>query len=161
MKHYLRGEEGIRYEDLYHLAKYLPAYTLPAGKPNPNNGPFNDYTNSNTPHEKPELPFPSTIPIRSRFNSVTSRSRVYKGRFNPDGSPVLLPSRNPPKFSIWDVFPFTLLVNRLTKKGYHLGGRAAQRARAKLGLGRGVEGEVLSHNVPLEITLYLAGCFFP
>ena len=31
VKHYLRGEEGVYYEDLYHLVKYLPAYALPAG----------------------------------------------------------------------------------------------------------------------------------
>lgn len=31
VKHYLRGEEGVYYEDLYNLVKYLPAYALPAG----------------------------------------------------------------------------------------------------------------------------------
>lgn len=31
MKHYLRGEEGINYEDLYHLVKFLPSYAFPAG----------------------------------------------------------------------------------------------------------------------------------
>jgi predicted membrane chloride channel (bestrophin family) len=29
MKHYLRGEDGIYYADLYHLVKFLPAYALP------------------------------------------------------------------------------------------------------------------------------------
>ena len=33
VKHYLRGEEGIDYADLYHLVKYLPFYPLPAGMP--------------------------------------------------------------------------------------------------------------------------------
>ena len=33
VKHYLRGEEGIDYADLYHLVKYLPSYPLPAGMP--------------------------------------------------------------------------------------------------------------------------------
>jgi len=28
-KHYLRGEPGIYYVDLYHLVKFLPAYALP------------------------------------------------------------------------------------------------------------------------------------
>ncbi|KLO15172.1 UPF0187-domain-containing protein [Schizopora paradoxa] len=31
VKHYLRGEEGINYEDLYHLVKFLPSYAFPAG----------------------------------------------------------------------------------------------------------------------------------
>jgi putative membrane protein len=30
IKHYLRGEDGIYYTDLYHLVKFLPAYALPA-----------------------------------------------------------------------------------------------------------------------------------
>lgn len=31
VKHYLRGEEGIAYEDLYHLVKFLPSYAFPTG----------------------------------------------------------------------------------------------------------------------------------
>ncbi|KIY42932.1 hypothetical protein FISHEDRAFT_54452, partial [Fistulina hepatica ATCC 64428] len=31
IKHYLRGEDGIYYTDLYHLVKFLPAYAMPAG----------------------------------------------------------------------------------------------------------------------------------
>ena len=31
VKHYLRGEEGIAYVDLYHLVKFLPSYAFPAG----------------------------------------------------------------------------------------------------------------------------------
>ncbi|KAA1064728.1 hypothetical protein PGT21_012779 [Puccinia graminis f. sp. tritici] len=33
LKHYLRGEHGIFYEDLYHLACYLPKYHFPASLP--------------------------------------------------------------------------------------------------------------------------------
>ncbi|KAF8965387.1 Bestrophin, RFP-TM, chloride channel-domain-containing protein [Flammula alnicola] len=33
IKHYLRGEDGIYYTDLYYLVKFLPAYALPAGMP--------------------------------------------------------------------------------------------------------------------------------
>ncbi|KAG8995487.1 hypothetical protein FRB94_009136 [Tulasnella sp. JGI-2019a] len=33
LKHYLRGEESIYFQDLYHLVKHLPVYALPAGKP--------------------------------------------------------------------------------------------------------------------------------
>ena len=31
VKHYLRGEEGINYVDLYHLVKFLPTYPFPEG----------------------------------------------------------------------------------------------------------------------------------
>ncbi|EGG00840.1 uncharacterized protein MELLADRAFT_79152 [Melampsora larici-populina 98AG31] len=33
LKHYLRGEHGIYYEDLYHLACFLPKYAFPSGHP--------------------------------------------------------------------------------------------------------------------------------
>lgn len=33
VKHYLRGEEGVYYVDLYHLVKFLPSYALPPGIP--------------------------------------------------------------------------------------------------------------------------------
>lgn len=98
------------------------------------------------------LPMPITSPRRSGFGE---KKRHHRASVNPDGTPVLLPSRNPPRFSIFDIFPFTTLVKPLTKRGFELGGKTAQRARAKLGLGRGIEGDVVSHNIPLEITLYL------
>lgn len=153
VKHYLRGEEGIRYEDLYHLTKYLPAYALPAGMPEQNPGNerdgSSDYTTSNLAEKG--LPPPVTSPARARFST-----RSAYGSTMPDGSPVLLPSRNPPKYTIWDLFPFSLLVTPLTRRGFKLQGKAAQRARAHLGMGRGNDGEVVSHNIPLEITLYLS-----
>ncbi|KAF7976149.1 hypothetical protein HWV62_7459 [Athelia sp. TMB] len=31
IKHYLRGEDGIYYKDLYYLTKFLPSYAMPAG----------------------------------------------------------------------------------------------------------------------------------
>jgi putative membrane protein len=150
VKHYLRGEEGILYEDLYHLTKYLPAYALPAGKPLPDDM---DASSDNASADSAEkgLPPPVTSPIRTRFSS----GRSVKGSTMPDGTPKLLPARNPPEHSLWDVFPFTLLVKPLTKRGWNLGGRRAHRARAHLGLGRDPDGEIVDHNIPLEITLYL------
>jgi len=108
VKHYLRGEEGIRYEDLYHLTKYLPAYSLPAGKPMPEErGDSSEYTSV----EPKDLPLPTSTPTRNRFSSNNFRgSRNARPSMNPDGTPVLLPSRNPPPYSLWDVFPLTLLV---------------------------------------------------
>jgi len=56
----------------------------------------------------------------------------------------------PPSYSLFDVFPFSLLVRVLTKRGKEVSGKKAARYRAKRGEGN-VEG-----NVPLEITLYLS-----
>jgi hypothetical protein len=151
VKHYLRGEEGILYEDLYHLTKYLPAYALPAGKPLSADGYVpSDDSNSADLAEK-GLPPPVSSPIRTRFSS----KRSTKGSTVPSGTPRLSPARNPPKHSYWDLFPFRLLVKPLTKRGWHLGGKRAQRVRAHLGMGRDPDGEIVDHNIPLEITLYL------
>jgi putative membrane protein len=37
VQHYLRGEDGIYYKDLYHLVKFLPTYALPASIPSTTN----------------------------------------------------------------------------------------------------------------------------
>lgn len=55
----------------------------------------------------------------------------------------------PPKYSVFDVFPISLLVRFMTKRGKVISGKKAAKLRAKRGEGN-VEG-----NVPLEITLYL------
>jgi putative membrane protein len=152
VKHYLRGEEGIRYEDLYHLTKYLPAYALPAGKPR--NFVHEDDDDDDMPRvsEKTSQATATGLPP-----PVTSpRARMFKMSVGPDGGPPLLPSRNPPKFSIFDIFPFTMLVKPLTKRGVKLGGKTAQKARAKMGYGRSDDvNDVISHNIPLEVSLYL------
>lgn len=157
VKHYLRGEEGIHYEDLYHLTKFLPAYALPAGRPDMFDNEDHDGVGHSTTSTVSGLPMPVTSPSRPSFGG--EKKRHNKSSMHPDGTPILLPSRNPPQFSIFDIFPFTMLVKPLTKRGMNLGGKTAQRARAKLGMGRGLDGDVVSHNIPLEITLYLVSIY--
>jgi hypothetical protein len=65
----------------------------------------------------------------------------------------LLPGSLPPKYHLFDLFPFSLLVKCLTKRGAEIKGKKAARIRAKM-LKVGGEG---SHNLPLEISLYLVG----
>lgn len=152
VKHYLRGEEGIFYEDLYHLVKFLPPYALPAGLPsavdlsempmNRSSGGTRHSVSRNEPKKSAEgqLPLPVTEP-----RSSTTRSS--KGRLGDEY--FLLPARNPPQFAIFDVFPFSLLVRQLTKRGKDLKGKKAARLRASM------REHVVSHNIPLEISLYL------
>jgi hypothetical protein len=88
------------------------------------------------------LPLPVTSPrTRAKFSMSKFESRT--------GQIKLLPARLPPAYSVFDVFPFSLLVRFLTKRGKQLKGKKAKRYRARMGEGL-VEG-----NVPLEITLYL------
>ena len=151
-KHYLRGEEGIHYEDLFHLVKFLPPYALPPGLPpagdsteiqrsRPSEG--TQYPVSRIESKKSvegELPLPVTS---TELRSPTSRPNATH-QYNNE---PLLPARNPPKFAIFDVFPFSLLVRQLTKRGKDVKGRKAARLRARE--------NIVSHNIPLEISLYL------
>ena len=68
---------------------------------------------------------------------------------------ILLPAYVPPKYGLFDVFPFSLLVGWLTARGHDVKGRKAARLRARMWksvrMGHGAGGG----NLPLEISLYL------
>jgi putative membrane protein len=195
VKHYLRGEEGCYYEDLWPLVKFLPAYALPNALPSPGllpdidekqetNGFSDDPDATLSPASRksasaPHLPLHASSSMKKRpppiMHSPVAPSfgrppptsptsgRPRRGSLAPPSAsrpsnhpldePTLLPSRIPPQFSYFDVFPFSLLVKLLTAKGKELKGRKAARLRAKMGSGK--RGTIVSHNVPLEITLYL------
>ncbi len=65
----------------------------------------------------------------------------------------LLPAKLPPKYGLFDIFPFSLLINFLTARGREVKGKKAARFRAKL------KNVAVSHNLPLEISLYLVFYF--
>ena len=65
----------------------------------------------------------------------------------------LLPAKLPPKYGLFDIFPFSLLINFLTARGREVKGKKAARFRAKL------KNVAVSHNLPLEISLYLVFSF--
>ncbi|KAA1472691.1 UPF0187-domain-containing protein [Dentipellis sp. KUC8613] len=71
IKHYLRGEEGIYYVDLYHLVKFLPAYALPAGLPS-----AVDLTN---PTDVPGSPVSPTM--QRRASNTSRRTSVSHPHF--------------------------------------------------------------------------------
>jgi len=62
----------------------------------------------------------------------------------------LLPAHLPPKYGVFDLFPFSLLVKYLTEKGKDVKGKKGARLRAKLR-----NQATVSHNIPLELSLYL------
>lgn len=204
VKHYLRGEDGIFYEDLYHLVKFLPAYELPAGRPsmNPHESKVNlaSIPETSLPMEPPRrssmvLTRPETLsphaPNAKRYSRRYS-SQIPPSAFRPvslgNGSPAsfkprppaitidtntppnaqkstspilptahswkagstngfLLPARDPPPYALFDVFPFSLCVRELVKRGKDVKGRRALRARAR--------DLTINHNIPLEIAFYI------
>ncbi|KAJ7080604.1 Bestrophin, RFP-TM, chloride channel-domain-containing protein [Mycena belliarum] len=239
VKHYLRGEDGIYYQDLYYLVKFLPAYALPTGIPsNPDltNGATNDGGMSPTTSGRlsdasgnrpslgnqssflyqrappstgsmsaPHLPLPVTAPGAQRDRRTSFKIQGIPERHVPPpltispptrvGSPTdekdekggaslrasrslrsirspgpgepqkvilarsdeafLLPGSMPPKYHIFDLFPFSLLVKCLTKRGREVKGKKAARMRAKMLMEKNGQGSG-SHNLPLEISLYLS-----
>lgn len=150
VKHYLRGEEGIFYEDLYHLVKFLPPYALPAGLPSVADlsemptGRSSDGTRHSVSRNEPKKSAEDQLPLP--VTSVPGYPKSKSSKAYPGDELYLLPARNPPKFAIFDVFPFSLLVRQLTKRGKDVKGKKAARLRASTRE---------SHNIPLEISLYL------
>ncbi|KAF9508535.1 hypothetical protein BS47DRAFT_1397754 [Hydnum rufescens UP504] len=156
VKHYLRGEDGIYYEgtflfysedifcgelriqyvDLYHLVKYLPPYALPRGMPPP--------------------PSPRHSVSSDRERSVGDLESQSPNALSPNEArrrgPMLAPLRS--EFSP-KAAPKKAIINGgcgsaplLAKRGVEVSGKARARARARKG--------ITSHNIPLEITLYIS-----
>lgn len=234
MKHYLRGEEGINYVDLYHLVKFLPSYSFPAGLIHSDIDALNNVRRSTSyrnvgmegpplghrrtqstmsvstssateksggsppvgapsisidpgsptspkrakaalssavnyqpaapndgadrGHAKLELPPPVTARARTqpvvRLSDLNSSptpytmARFYTSYgFAEDEEAVLLPAELPPRFSLFDFFPFSIFIRFLQSRDNPLEGKKAARARAKH--------IVVTRNVPLEISMYL------
>ncbi|KAJ3863304.1 Bestrophin, RFP-TM, chloride channel-domain-containing protein [Lentinula novae-zelandiae] len=209
VKHYLRGEDGIYYEDLYYLVKFLPSYALPTGLPS-----NLDLTNDRAPSEihsppgspistsfhRPSLRRPSDASrnqtfLTQRINNASSFSdshlplpatahtsaktpfrepqpadrphqatdkTFYDVKSTVSEEPAervilprtdevfLFPAKMPPKYHLFDLFPFSLLVRVLTNRGKELKGKKAAKLRAKM------KNKSASHNLPLEISLYLS-----
>ena len=61
----------------------------------------------------------------------------------------LMPAHIPPRYGLFDLFPFSLLVTFLTDQGREVKGKKGARIRAKL------RNQAVSHNLPLELSLYL------
>jgi ion channel-forming bestrophin family protein len=110
-----------------------------------------DTSNNSNPNGQ-GLPMPVTSPTGASFR--LSKRGAKGSSFHPNGEPVLLPARNPPPFGIFDIFPLTLLVKPLLNHGFDVGGKLAQKTRAKLS-GEGTVRTSVNHDIPLEITLYL------
>ncbi|KAI8986879.1 Bestrophin, RFP-TM, chloride channel-domain-containing protein [Trametes punicea] len=197
VKHYLRGEEGVYYVDLYHLVKFLPSYAFPPGLPSavdvaspdgmfvqsplrtrkdsdlmsPREVTSLDTPASPTASKMPTnpLPFPATATTPRKMSHVkmdvppwtptngharpyekVKQSSTYSGLEGMQEENFLLPARMPPKYHLFDFFPFSLLVHALTKRGKDVKGKKAARIRAKL------RSKTVTHNLPLEISLYLS-----
>ena len=162
--------------DLYYLVKFLPAYALPAGRPSmisltqpaevESDDPMSPrgVDDSSTPDL---LPPPVTAPRKSSRTRTTflepdhsSYARPHRVRehplrekeqviLSPEDEKFLFPGYMPPKYHLFDLFPFSLLVGILTARGKDVKGKKAAKIRAQM------RKNAVSHNLPHEISLYL------
>ncbi|KAJ7093443.1 UPF0187-domain-containing protein [Mycena belliarum] len=175
VKHFLRAEPGVYYEDLYPLVAFLPRYAnldgpvtaadmLPlwhasedeefplhtAQAPAPQRTQSDLGTspdNSFSSMEKPSLHRGQSEP------PVLSRTRRQK-TFDPEAALAdvqshrpLRPARDPPQASFFDFFPFFRIFAWLFSA-------CSRRVRRKAAKKR--KGPLAESNVPLEITIYLS-----
>ena len=109
-----------------------------------------------------DLPLPATTPGevgtnpgKPEYIEIPKPSRTSNASVRGLGSMVtlgeadLMPARDPPQYSFFDLFPFSLLVKYLTKRGRKLKGKKAALLRAKL------HHRSVTQNLPLEISLYI------
>jgi putative membrane protein len=85
-------------------------------------------------------------PMSKNGSMLPEKERIILQR---EDEVYLMPAKNPPPYGLFDMFPFSLLVRYLTEKGKDVKGKKAARLRAKM------RKESISHNLPLELSLYL------
>lgn len=131
MKHYLRGEHGIFYSDLYHLVCYLPKYTIPSSIPRPgegidimSHGAYKeeltesveqlDYQGSATTNGRPSPERkPSAMDLLRDQSYTGSSVRPLHDPLQP--AQPLLPAYLPPQKSIFDALPVLTIFRSLWK----------------------------------------------
>lgn len=137
VKHYLRGEDGIHYVDLYHLVKFLPAYALPTSIPSRVDLPDAATKSDDEVGKEGEgLPEPATAkPSSSRTRSGSCDKRSFErepeeereegGCEGRKDEPELLPAYNLPRFHILDIWPLSAIVRVLMKRGKDIKARSS------------------------------------
>ncbi|KAJ7031904.1 Bestrophin, RFP-TM, chloride channel-domain-containing protein [Mycena alexandri] len=176
VKHFLRAEPGVYYEDLYPLICFLPRYANTVGPPTPG-----DMLPLWHASEDDEFPLhTATHPTASRSLSESDindefvsslekgGSTVHRGQLEPTPSRIrraktfdpeaaladvqshrpLQPARNPPETGFFDFFPVFRIFAWMFST-------CSRRMRSKAGPKK-PKGPLAESNVPLEITIYLS-----
>lgn len=142
MKHFLRGEQGVYYEDLYPLISFLPKYA------NGNEGPGAELL----PlwHEEPETPRkPDMPPTELARDSQSTNERDPEKGITSGADRPLKPARMPPTPSLLDYVPLLRLFRWIGRK---VTGAARPKGRGK----KRAYNEYVESQVPLEIILVLS-----
>lgn len=162
VKHYLRGEPGVYYQDLYPLIAFLPQYTIQNAPMDSNEKLplWADDSNAGG-HHLPRDPSSEDGGFKRKKGKTFDPEKAL-----PDVSPDdvhLAPARNPPRTSFFDYFPILMpikTVYKLTKRIF-----VARRedevedTERSAWTGKKVHRPVVESIVPLEIALHLSSYF--
>ncbi|CAK5270022.1 unnamed protein product [Mycena citricolor] len=173
VKHFLRDEAGIYFEDLYPLICFLPRYATTTGEPTAADMlPLWDacddeefpLTSAPTTAAPTRANTPSTMNLDAMTNpdldkiagsSWRSARRTGNKAFDPEAALAdiqahrpLKPSRNPPQTTLLDYFPFFRIFVWLFSSCSRRLTRRARNMKSK-------HAPLTESNVPLEITIYL------
>jgi hypothetical protein len=96
------------------------------------------------------LTYPNTILSPRSYKSVGPVKDHERLVLQKQDESFLMPAHMPPKYSLFDFFPFSLLVRYLSERGKEVKGKKGARIRAQL------KQHAISHNLPLELSLYLS-----
>lgn len=162
VKHYLRGEPGIYYKDLYPLIAFLPQYSLENGPSESNEKLplWSDDANAGG-HHIPRDPESSEGGFKRKKNKTFDPEKAL-----PDVTPDrfhLAPARNPPKATFFDYFPILMPIKtiyKLIKRIFvsRVDDRSEDGERSAW-TGKKKHRPVVESIVPLEIALHLSSYY--
>ncbi|EUC58702.1 bestrophin protein [Rhizoctonia solani AG-3 Rhs1AP] len=163
VKHYLRGEPGIYYKDLYPLIAFLPQYAIEdAPSESDDKLPlWSDDANLGG-HHLPRDPNSTEGGFKPKKGKTFDPEKVL-----PDVAPDhvhLAPARNPPQTTFFDYFPFLMPIKTLFKLIKRIFVRQANDGSLQDGergawTGKKKHRPVVESIVPLEISLHLNSYF--
>jgi predicted membrane chloride channel (bestrophin family) len=163
IKHYLRGEPGIYYQDLYPLICFLPRYASGGQTEADMLAMWCASEDGEYPiqHQPQQGWNNSTNTLTSSYKEEPSISLKKHKMFDPEKVlPVvevhrpLKPSRNPPPVGFTDYFPFLKIFKFLAKPLRKSPSSQDVNMREALGGGRR-KPKPCDSNVPVEISLFL------
>lgn len=164
VKHYLRGEPGIYYQDLYPLIAFLPQYAIQNGPMDSNEKLplWADDSNAGG-HHLPRDP--------DSDSDVSGFKRKKNKTFDPEKALPsvkpqdvhLAPARNPPRTTFFDYFPLLMPIKTIYKlvKRIFVAKRPdeVEETERSAWTGRKVHRPVVESIVPIEIALHLSSYY--
>ncbi|KAB5591670.1 Bestrophin protein [Ceratobasidium theobromae] len=165
LKHYLRGETGIYYRDVYPLIAFLPQYASKVHDNDPNTHLpiWSSYTNSGGPHiahDGTDLEN-GTGPWKEKKRTDGFDPESALPKIKPDNV-HLAPARLPPEIGFFEFFPIFMPLKSLykfLKERTNKNQKDNEAQNRNTWTGKKIHRPVVESVVPLEIALYLSSYF--